>query len=157
MQESWAGAAVTLVNNRCEGNARNGIHTDNSPGSAIIERNQLVSNKEFGTVLDSAATGKISGNTIRANLLGGLVIRTAAAAVSVTENEITLNQGAGLILEKGLNSVAYATNATTQNQGEQTITDADLSTPAPPSLAPDVGHIPTAPSVPKVSKRKNHR
>lgn len=155
--ESWAGAAITLVNNRCEGNTRNGIHTDNSPGSAIIERNQLVSNKEFGLVLDSAATGKISGNIIRANLLGGLVIRTAAAAVSVTENEITLNQDAGLILEKGLNPASYATNATTQNQGEQTLTDADLSTPAPPSPAPDVGHIPTAPNVPKVSKRKNHR
>ena len=63
--ESWNGAAVTLVNNRCEGNSRNGIHADNGTAAATIEGNQLIANREFGLVLDSAGSGKISGNTAR--------------------------------------------------------------------------------------------
>jgi parallel beta-helix repeat protein len=148
--ESWAGADLTLVNNRCEGNSRNGIHADNSPTSAIIEGNQLISNKEFGLVLDSAATGKISGNTVRSNLLGGIIIHTAAAAVPVTANEVTLNQGPGLILEKGLDPAAYSQNTLSQNQGEQTLINADLS-------LSEASPIPTAPGVPKIQKRKQQK
>ncbi|MES2660535.1 MAG: right-handed parallel beta-helix repeat-containing protein [Verrucomicrobiota bacterium] len=139
--ESWDGAAVILVNNRCEGNSRNGIHADNGLASATIEGNQLIANREFGIVLDSAAAGKISGNTARANLLGGIVIRAAAKAVGVATNEATLNQGPGLILEKGLAPGSYASNSVSKNTGEQILAGADLSsnddaTPAPGEKIP---------------------
>lgn len=130
--ESWDGAAVTLVNNRCEGNSRNGIHADNRAATAIIEGNQLVANREFGLVLDSAGAGKISGNTARANLLGGLVIRAAAAALPVTGNLATLNQGPGLVLETGLSPAAYTANIVTKNTPRQILTDANLSGQDPP-------------------------
>lgn len=153
--ESWDGATVTLVNNRCEGNTRNGIHADTGPGAATIEGNQLISNREFGLVLDSANSGKISNNTVRSNLLGGLVIRAAAINVAVTTNQITLNQGPGLILEKGLKLDAYTNNSVSQNTGQQTASDMNLSAsatnPAPP------GEIPRAAIVvksPPLKKRK---
>ena len=126
--ESWDGAAVTLVNNRCEGNSRNGIHTDNGPAAATIEGNQLIANREFGLVLDTAGSGKISGNTARANLLGGFVIRAAAASIPVTSNQATLNLGPGLVLEKGLQPAAYADNSISQNSGGQILDAADLAT-----------------------------
>lgn len=125
--ESWDGAAVTLINNRCVENSRNGIHTDNGPAAAVIEGNQLIANREFGLVLDSAGSGKISGNTARANLLGGFVIRTAAASLPVTGNQATLNHGPGLVLEKGLPAASYSTNSATKNTSGEVLTDADLS------------------------------
>ncbi|MEO5912884.1 MAG: right-handed parallel beta-helix repeat-containing protein [Luteolibacter sp.] len=139
--ESWDGAAVILVNNRCEGNSRNGIHADNGLASATIEGNQLIANREFGIVLDSAAAGKVSGNTARANLLGGIVIRAAAKVVSVATNEATLNKGPGLILEKGLVPASYASNSVSKNTGEQILTGVNLSshddsTPAPGEKIP---------------------
>ncbi len=140
--ESWEGAAVILVNNRCEGNSRNGIHADNGRASATIEGNQLIANREFGLVLDSAGGGKITGNTARANLLGGLVIRAAAADVPVTSNLATLNLGPGLVLEKGLPTASYANNSISQNRGQQTFTGIDLTTGEP--SAPDAGQIPRA-------------
>jgi parallel beta-helix repeat protein len=140
--ESWDGAAVILVNNRCEGNSRNGIHADNGPASATIEGNQLIANREFGLVLDSAGGGKISGNTARANLLGGLVIRAAAASVPVSSNQATLNLGPGLVLEKGLAAASYADNSISQNHGQQTFADIDLATGENP--APEAGKIPRA-------------
>jgi parallel beta-helix repeat protein len=125
--ESWDGAAVTLVNNRCEGNSRNGIHADNGDAAAVIEGNQLIANREFGLVLGSAGSGKISNNTARENLLGGFVIRHAASAPAVTGNQATLNRGPGLVLEKGLPADAYASNKSTQNTAPQILTDADLA------------------------------
>ncbi len=125
--QSWDGAAVTLINNRCEGNSRNGIHTDNGEASATIEGNQLLANREFGLVLDSAGAGKISGNTARANLLGGLVIRAAASALAVTGNHATLNQGPGLVLEKSLSAADYSANTVMKNASREILADADLS------------------------------
>lgn len=133
--ESWDGAAVVLANNRCEGNSRNGIHTDNGPASATIESNQLIANREFGLVLDSAGGGKVSGNTARANLLGGFVIRANAAALPVTANQATRNQGSGLILEKGLAAGSYTGNSISQNSDPQVIIDADLATGDKPEPA----------------------
>ncbi len=130
--ESWDGAAVILINNRCEGNSRNGIHADNGLASATVEGNQLIANREFGLVLDSASSGKITGNIARANLLGGLVIRAAAAKLPVTLNQATLNQGPGLILEKGLTPASYANNSVSQNSGQQILPDTDLSGEAKP-------------------------
>lgn len=130
--ESWDGAAVTLVHNRCEGNSGNGIHADNGLASATIEGNQLIANREFGLVLDSASSGKISGNIARANLLGGIVIRKIAANLPVTLNQVTLNQGPGLILEKGLTAATYANNSVSQNSGPQILPDTDLSGDAKP-------------------------
>jgi tetratricopeptide (TPR) repeat protein len=125
--ESWDGAAVILLNNRCEGNSGNGIHADNGLASATLEGNQLIANREFGLVLNSAGSGKISGNIARANLLGGIVIRQAAASLPVTLNQITLNQGPGLILEKGLTAKSYTNNSVSQNSGQEILPDTDLS------------------------------
>jgi hypothetical protein len=134
--ESWDGAAVTLIKNRCEGNSRNGIHTDNGAAAAVIEGNQLIANREFGLVLDSAGTGKISDNTARANLLGGFVVRAAAAALTFTGNQATLNRGPGLVLEKGLAADAYQSNTCTQNIPTQIIAGADLSNQEEPAKKP---------------------
>ncbi len=145
--ESWDGAAVILTNNRCEGNSRNGIHTDNGAASADITGNQLIANREFGLVLDSAANGQVSKNLARANLLGGLVIRAAARTVRVTGNEATLNTGPGLVLEKGLAPNFYTGNSLTKNTGEQLVAGANLTVapdPAPTADAP-------APPLPKVA------
>jgi tetratricopeptide (TPR) repeat protein len=153
--ETWEGATATLINNRCEGNSRNGIHTDNGTAAAIIEGNQLIANREFGLVLDSAGSGKITGNTARANLLGGLVIRTAAIKLPVTNNQASLNQGPGLILEKGLAPANYTSNTATQNQGEQILSGTDLTHVAPPPLKAD--DVPRAKIVPKPKPKKERR
>jgi len=134
--ETWNGASATLVNNRCEGNSRNGIHADNTGTSAIIEGNQLIANREFGLVLDSANTGKISGNTARSNLLGGMVIRAAAAGVAVTGNQSTLNHGPGLVLEKGLPISSFASNTVTHNTDREILQDADISGQSPKKETP---------------------
>jgi parallel beta-helix repeat protein len=125
--ETWDDAAAILVNNRCERNTRNGIHVDNGVFAADIQGNQLIANREFGIVLDSASSGKISGNTLRNNLLGGLVIRAAAANVSAKGNQITLNQGPGLILEKGLDAASYSENTIKKNTAPNILTDAVLT------------------------------
>jgi parallel beta-helix repeat protein len=125
--ESWNGASATLVNNRCEGNTRNGIHADNRSASAVIEGNQLIANREFGLVLDSAGSGKITGNTARDNLLGGFVIRAAAAALAATGNKATDNRGPGIVLEKGLSAEKYRDNTANGNTPTQVVPDADLS------------------------------
>jgi parallel beta-helix repeat protein len=125
--ESWNGAAVTIINNRCEGNSRNGIHADNRSAAAVIEGNQLIGNREFGLVLDSAGSGKITGNTARGNLLGGFVIRAACAPLAVTGNHATDNRGPGIVLEKGLSVENYRTNTSSGNAPTQVVSDADLS------------------------------
>ena len=125
--ESWDGAAVTLVNNRCEGNSRNGIHADNGSAAATIEGNQLIANREFGIVLNSAGSGKLTGNTARGNLMGGIVIRSAAGKLPVTGNQSTLNQGPGLVLEKGLSPADYSENTIQKNKAPEIISGANLS------------------------------
>ena len=131
--ESWDGATLTLINTRSEGNSGNGIHADNGLAAATLQGNQLIANREFGIVLDSASSGKITGNIVRANLLGGIVIRAAAARLPVTLNQVTLNLGPGLILEKGLTATSYANNSITRNSGPQTLPDTDLSGDAKPA------------------------
>ncbi len=152
--ESWEGAALTLANNRCEANSRNGIHADGGDAPAIIEGNQLIANREFGLVLDSASSGKISGNLARANLLGGYVIRTAAAKLAVTANQATLNQGPGLVLEKGLPTPAYSTNTLTQNSEPQLLANADLSADATVPNSPDAPPHATIIAPPKPAPTK---
>jgi parallel beta-helix repeat protein len=146
--ETWDGAACILTNNRCEGNSRNGIHADNGMASATISDNQLVANREFGLVLDSAKAGKISGNTAKSNLLGGFVIRAAAAGLPFGSNTATRNEGPGLVLEKGLPPAAYAANSITENAGVQIMAGIDLSEQAGiPDAAP--AKIPKAIIVPE--------
>ncbi len=124
--ESWDGASVTLVNNRCQSNSRNGIHVDNGAGSAVIEGNRLVSNREFGLLLGSAGSGRATANIIRSNLLGGLVVRKSAAAVTLTSNQVSLNEGPGLILEKGVSVDSLTSNKVEKNKGRDLARDADL-------------------------------
>ncbi|MES2475753.1 MAG: right-handed parallel beta-helix repeat-containing protein [Verrucomicrobiota bacterium] len=152
--ESWQGAAAVLINNRCEGNSRNGIHADNGLASVEISGNQLVGNREFGLVLDSAGKGQVEKNTARDNLLGGLVIRAAAKSVRVTTNEATSNHGPGLVLEKGLPSSSYLANSLSKNEGEQLLAgmDFDIQVEIPPTEAPatppGMTRTPPAPSEP---------
>ena len=138
--ESWDGAAATLVNNRCVGNSRNGIHADNGAAAATIEGNQLIANREFGLVLGSAGSGKILRNTARENLLGGFVIRRAAAALPMTENHATRNQGPGLVLEKGLVPAAYAGNTVAKNATQEILAEAHLSDQADKTEAAPTGN-----------------
>jgi parallel beta-helix repeat protein len=125
--ESWDHAAVTLANNSCEANARNGIHSDNGSAQAVLENNQLSGNREFGLVITSAASGRVTGNACRGNLLGGMVIRKAAAALTVSGNQATRNQGPGLVLEKGLASEGYLANSLEKNTGSNLLPGADLA------------------------------
>jgi tetratricopeptide (TPR) repeat protein len=133
--ESWDGAAVILVNNRCEGNSRNGIHADNGLASVTLEGNQLIANREFGLVLNSAGSGKVSGTIAQENLLGGIVVCSAAENVAVTSNQATGNQGSGLILEKGLNPSQYSNNSVSKNSGQQILSGVNLSAEAEPPEA----------------------
>jgi len=125
--ESWDGAAVILTGNRCEENSRNGIHADNGGGSVTIEKNQLTGNREFGLVLSSAGSGKVSENVARGNLLGGFVIRSTASAVPFTSNQSNKNDGPGLVLDIGLLAATYADNVNQGNGGQQVIVNANLS------------------------------
>jgi parallel beta-helix repeat protein len=120
--ETWDGAALTLVNTRCEANSRNGIHADNAQTPVTLEGNQLIDNREFGLVLAAAGSGQVRNNTARGNLLGGFVIR-AASRIPVTGNQLSRNQGPGLTLEKGLEVAAFADNSLSGNSGKQTLTD----------------------------------
>lgn len=124
--ESWDGASVTLVNNRCEGNSRNGIHADNGAGTAVIEGNRLIANREFGLILGSAANGRATGNIVRSNLLGGMVVRKTAAAITLTSNQVSLNEGPGLILEKGVTGDPLTSNKVEKNKGRDLTADAEL-------------------------------
>ncbi|KAB2639232.1 MAG: right-handed parallel beta-helix repeat-containing protein [Verrucomicrobia bacterium] len=129
--ESWDGAALVAVDNRCEANGRNGIHADN-PGSVVtVDNNQLLDNREFGLVLDAAGSGQLHKNTASGNLLGGFVIR-AAGRIPVTSNQIHHNHGPGLSLEQGLNAAAFADNALSANADQQLLTDVVF----PPAVAP---------------------
>ena len=130
-------AAATLVSNRCVGNTRNGIHADNGTAAATIEETQRIENREFGLVIDSAGSGRITGNTARGNLLGGFVVRAAAATVPFKANQATQNEGPGLTLEKGISPAAYADNSMTGNRGQQLLTDVNLTvTEDPPPEKP---------------------
>lgn len=134
--ESWDGASLTLINNRCEGNSRNGIHADNGQSPAVIVGNRLIANREFGLVLNSAANGKISENTAISNLLGGFVIRTNAAGIPVTHNHATQNLGPGLILEKGLLPSQYTQNSLSGNARQEILQETELSHQDPPNPPP---------------------
>jgi tetratricopeptide (TPR) repeat protein len=155
--EAWDGAALTLVNNRCEGNSRNGVHADSGAAAATLEGNQLVANREFGLVLDSAAAGKITGNTARANLLGGIAIRASAAAVPVTSNQITHNEGPGLVLEAGLAAAAYEANTLTDNATQQVLAGANLSPQPEPVAAEPAAETPKPRQKPPGSNNKPGR
>ena len=138
--ESWDGAALVAVNNRCESNSRNGIHADNPRSRVHLENNQLLDNREFGLVLDAAGSGQLSKNTASGNLLGGFVIR-AACRIPVTGNQLSHNQGPGLSLEKGLDAGAFADNTLTANADQQVLTDVVF----PPDITPAPAAVPVAP------------
>jgi len=133
--ESWDGAAMVSVNNRCEGNSRNGIHVENPTSAATVEGNQLIDNREFGLVLDAAGSGHVRKNTASGNLLGGFVIR-AASRIPVSGNQLSRNQGPGLTLEKGLDATAFADNSVSGNTGKQVLTDVVFPSAVSPAPAP---------------------
>lgn len=133
--ESWDGAALTARSNRCEGNTRNGIHADNPGAPVVVEKNQLRRNREFGLVLSAANGGHASDNIISQNLLGGAVIRLAAA-IPVERNQLRDNQGPGLTLESGLDPASYLNNKSSGNTGKATLSGFHFEAPpAPPAPA----------------------
>ncbi len=117
--ESWNEAAVILTKNTCGANSRNGIHVDNGPGSASIQGNILLENREFGMVIGSAGSGEVTGNVLERNMLGGLVIKAKAAQVVVKDNQIQNNEGPGLVLELGMDEAHFAGNRINGNGGKQ--------------------------------------
>lgn len=137
--ESWDGAALNLVNNRCTGNTRNGIHADNLNAAAVIDGNQLDNNREYALVLTSAGAGKISNNTARGNLLGGFVIRRAAAGVDFHGNQARDNLGPGLILESGLAASRYADNQLSGKTPQQFLSNVDFPQAEGESPEPEQG------------------
>jgi tetratricopeptide (TPR) repeat protein len=137
--ESWDGAAITLANNRCTGNTRNGIHADNFNAAAVIDANHLSDNREYALVLTSAGAGKISNNTARANLLGGFVIRRAAAGVDFHGNQARNNLGPGLILESGLAASRYADNQLSGKTPQQFLSNVDFPQADGESPEPEQG------------------
>lgn len=137
--ETWDGAALMLVNTRCEANSRNGIHADNAKSAVTLEGNQLVDNREFGLVLAAAASGQVRKNNARGNLLGGFVIR-AASRIPVAGNQLSHNQGPGLTLEKGLEATAFADNSLFGNAGKQVLTDFVFSLASEPETPAAAAH-----------------
>lgn len=125
--EGWDGAAVILSNNECTGNSRNGIHIDCGQASATVLGNTLSGNREYGLVATSAGSGQITGNTMDTNILGGMVVRSAAAKLQVKGNTISSNKGPGLVLEKGISEGAYQDNRISGNEVKQLVTGIDFS------------------------------
>ena len=119
--EVWQGAAAVIVGNRCQNNSRNGLHVDAGEGEAEVESNVWAGNREYGLVLGSARGGRVVRNRARGNLLGGIVLRRKAAAVTVVDNQMEANEGPGLLLETGLAPVLYAENRHQGNRGENVV------------------------------------
>lgn len=139
--ESWDGAAMILTNNRCIDNSRNGVHADNGGSSVTLEKNQFSGNREFGVVLSSAGSGRMTGNTATNNMLGGIVIRKKAGSVTVTGNEATKNGGPGLVLDLGLSEANFSGNTSVGNSGQQILANTDLTVKDEPILeAPKPAH-----------------
>lgn len=126
--EVWNGAGLLLVNSQCEDNSRNGVHADTRE-PVRIEGCEMAGNREFGIVLTSGLAGLVMDNRLRNNLLGGMVVRHAAAGIRAEGNRILSNTGPGLILESGIDAIAYRDNSVTRNTGRQIVTDVDLSQP----------------------------
>lgn len=125
--ESWEGASFSAHQNRITGNSRNGIHSDQGGSAIQCENNTITGNREFGVCLTSAGSGRICGNKVSRNLLGGILIRKQSAAVIVTDNESMSHTGPDLILEAGLPQPPYAANALTPHRHDALQTDATIT------------------------------
>jgi parallel beta-helix repeat protein len=105
----------------------------------VIDANHLSDNREYALVLTSAGAGKISNNTARANLLGGFVIRRAAAGVDFHGNQARNNLGPGLILESGLAASRYADNQLSGKTPQQFLSNVDFPQADGESPEPEQG------------------
>lgn len=124
--ETWDGASASLKQNRITSNSRNGIHADQANAPITCVGNRITDNREFGICLTSAGNGQLNGNQSHNNLLGGILIRTRAAAVAVTDNQATHNEGPDIVLESGLPAAAYAQNSLTPNRANALHTGAKI-------------------------------
>jgi parallel beta-helix repeat protein len=125
--ESWEGASFSVHQNRITGNSRNGIHSDQGESAIQCENNTITGNREFGICLTSAGRGRICGNKVSRNLLGGILIRKKSAEVIVTDNESISHTGPDLILETGLPQLPYAANTLTPHRHDALQTDAIIT------------------------------
>ena len=125
--ECWDGASLIASRNTCSGNSRNGIHVDIGTASLTVLDNIMSGNREFGVVISSSGSGRVAGNTLEKNLLGGMVVKAEVEGVQVTDNDITRNYGPGLVLEKGVKPEPLVGNRITGNSGDQLMSEVDLS------------------------------
>ena len=127
----WDGAAGSVTGSRAEGNTRNGMLIDALTSTVKIEGNRLRQNREFGMVIQSCGASVVKNNTFQANQLGGIVVRTAAAAAAATGNRGDANGGPGMILEKGLTREGYRDNFPSAAGEPDLLDGADLSATEP--------------------------
>jgi len=119
----WDGASGLVEGSALRGNGANGllVHTQ---GKVVLRRNSCSENREFGIVLGAAGAGEAVENVLTKNVLGGMVTRVGAAALSVVANESSRNLGPGMVFERGL--ALPAGNVSHGNFGGDLLGDAQL-------------------------------
>lgn len=99
--DAWDGGSVRIAGSRLRANAGNGLLFD-SAGKLVMRGNVCSENREFGAVLNQAGQAEVADNQFAKNLLGGVVVRAAAANARLTGNRSEHNEGTGIILETGV-------------------------------------------------------
>ncbi|MFM2170739.1 MAG: hypothetical protein RI957_968 [Verrucomicrobiota bacterium] len=107
--EVWNQATALIENNRCSENCLNGILIDTT-AAVNLSGNQLTANRDYGIFLRDAGGGSSEGNRMVDNLLGGMVVRKSASAMSCKRNVFSKNHGPALSLGVGLEAVGYLEN-----------------------------------------------
>jgi parallel beta-helix repeat protein len=113
--EVWDEAVASIHDSVALRNCRNGILIDSAGNGQSLEGNEVMGNREYGILLAAGASGQVKGNSVYANLLGGMLVRFASKTVVVEENHLEENTGPGLVLEQGLKEEPYQGNSTRKN------------------------------------------
>jgi tetratricopeptide (TPR) repeat protein len=130
--EVWEGAALVLTGCRIDGNTGNGAHLDTTATGVRIESCELTANREYGIVATATgADARIARNRVTRNQLGGIAVRSPAAA-TVAENEISSNTGPGIVTEEGIDTRAWLGNQLQRNADDRIITRPNLAPTDPP-------------------------
>jgi hypothetical protein len=122
----WDGASAIIEGSRIRANSRNGVLLQ-SLGKLSVRRNVCSDNREFGIVAGLGKEGDIEGNVVERNLLGGMVVRTAAGGLRIEANRSHSNLGPGMVFERGL--VVAGSNESRGNQGGEILADAVMPEP----------------------------
>jgi hypothetical protein len=119
----WDGASGRVEGSALRGNGANGLFVQ-TQGKVVLRGNSCSENREFGIVLGAAGAGEAMENDLTENVLGGMVTRVGAAALSVVANESSRNSGPGMVFERGL--ALPAGNVSHSNLGGDLLGDAQL-------------------------------